>query len=182
MQRNQNFVNLGKEIISITKKLTNVEDRQNGEKIKELCKLLYYPQSNPLKQPIEEEQVDKEKELLTFETKEEARKLIGKNIKVTPKIPDTAAESYLVVLLDTFASNEDESLKTNVIRFDIFCPMEQWLLSDNLRPFDILHRIDSIFNGARLEGIGLVAFQRADLIQIEDFAGYAVFYQTADFN
>jgi len=178
-----NFGFLGREIIKITRRLTDVTHKKRGQTSQELCKLLYYPQKNPLQQPIAESQLNDDRELYTFETVSESRELVNRNISVVPELPtpDTS-ESRIVVIFDSFSLSENQALKINMVRFDVFVPLNSWLLEDSIRPFEIIKRIDQLFNGQQMEGLGMLRFERAEMITSEGYAGYAVIYETADYN
>ncbi len=68
--------------------------------------------------------------------------------------------SYLVVVFDDFAVVPgNQEFKTSTIRFDIACPYDEWYLEDSsLRPYLIMQEIDTMFNQAKLAGIGNLQF------------------------
>lgn len=112
--------------------------------------------------------------------------LINKNILLKPLLPDEETkESFLVILLPDIVENpENNDFKILSIRFDILVPFEDWdKIDDNLKPFSMLAEIDTLFNGARLNGIGVLKFESAELIVMgETLSGYTVLYTVDEFN
>ena len=113
--------------------------------------------------------------------------LLGKQISITPKIFDGSIEkmSYLVVVFDDFAVVPgNQEFKTSTIRFDIACPYDEWYLEDSsLRPYLIMQEIDTMFNQAKLAGIGNLQFHRVDALTLSpQIGGYSMKYKTYEFN
>lgn len=157
----QRFETLGNTLLKISDKIV---------KNYELCKMLKYSDVReaaacPIFNPIE---------------------LINKNILLKPLLPkEDAKESYLVVLLTNFIQNpENPDFKIIYLRFDIFVPFEDWdKIDGNLKPFAMLSEIDKMFNGVRLNGLGTLVYEDAELITLGDnLAGYSVVYKIDDFN
>lgn len=153
-----NFFSAAKDLQSIITKLIN---NQN------LLKLLKYTTPNAL-----------ERDDLTAE---EILEVVNKSIITIPKVPfdDEQVGGYLVILFDYFKPNMNNPLfRNNVISFDIICPMDCWKMDDfMLRPYKIMHEIDNMLDGEKLNGIGRVEFAEASSLIIDDrFAGYNMKY------
>ena len=159
-QRNFNVV--GKNLILFANMILNNQ---------KICKLLYYSNLSPLTQP----------DII------ETDFLMNKNIRVVPKVPDFDSEngSFIVLLMDEFIldpSNEDMKLVT--IRFDIICPMDEWIVNeDSLRPFLIMSELQTIFDGLKINGVGRLRFINAERIVLsENHAGYSMKFNNYEFN
>ena len=97
-------------------------------------------------------------------TEDETLSLMGKNIKIVPKLYlDNALQNYVIVRFDNFTPNgENPEFRDNIIEFDIVCHFDQWQLRDfQLRPFRIAAEIDSMLNDRHLTGIGTLQFAGA---------------------
>ena len=70
---------------------------------------------------------------------------------------------------------------TNYIIIDVLCLFEQWQLSNgSLRPFKIAGEIDSMLDGARLSGIGVLNFVGANYISTKNgYGGYSLVYKAS---
>ena len=101
--------------LSVDKDLQIIID--NLLKNKNFKKLLHYTTKNALKQ----------KTL----TEEETVKLIGKNIKITPKLYiDKTVLNYIIISFDNFVTNAtNPEFRDNIISFDIICHLDQWELN-----------------------------------------------------
>lgn len=132
-----------------------------------LLKLLYWNDCDALtKRPL---------------TEEEKYSLLGKQIKLVPKIYiDPEMLVYLVISFGGFSPNlSNPEFRDNVISFDVVCHFEQWPLKDmQLRPYKIAAELDTMFNEAKLTGIGKLQFAGADPVAIsgEEFAGISLVY------
>lgn len=135
-------------------------------KNKRLKKLLYYTTADAL---------DRE-----AVTDEKAVELLEKNIKIVPKLYiDGDVRAYVIISFDNFTTNTtNPEFRDNIISFDIICHFDQWQLKDfQLRPYRIAAELDSMLDGQRLTGIGLVEFLGANQIIInEEFAGISLMY------
>lgn len=152
---------LGKNIFSIVNKILG------NENIRKLLK-------NTSARPLEEDDV-------AFED------LIHKNVLIIPKIPenDNIQESFIVVMLDEFVLNPDNpEYKTSIIRFDIICPYDNWILDySSLRPYAIMNELDKEFNEKKLEGIGNLKFVSAERLVVSPYlGGYSLLYASEGFN
>lgn len=164
IQSQRKFEVMGEDIFKIVDKL--LKDQQ-------LLKLIRYTDADPLKHP----------DL----TKEEIDAMFNKNILITPKIPDDDQDKncYIIVLLDNYVLDPKNSdFKQTVIRFDILCPMDRWLINDrSLRPYMIMNRIDTLFNEQKLAGIGNLSFEGAVRLVVSPYlAGYTLNYGHYEFN
>ena len=145
----------------------------------ELCRLLKYQTKDPLKKidPItKKEQPDVD-----------GVDLINKQILIVPKVFDDSTEkmSYVIAIFDDFIVNQvNAEFKVSTIRFDIACPYDEWILNEHsLRPYLIMQRIDSLFNKAKLAGIGTLQFWRADNLTLSPWiGGYSMRYKINEFN
>lgn len=155
--RNSNFEASGKDLQQISNKILN---NQN------LLKLLKYSTPNALSQP-------------NLKSKD-VQSMMNKNIRVTPKLPYTSdQESVIIISFDSFTTNNNNpEFRDNVIMIDILCPVDSWIMNDYmLRPYKIMHEIDSMLNNSKLNGIGKVNFVSANsLILSEELAGFTLVY------
>lgn len=107
--------------------------------------------------------------------------LIGKNIKIIPKLyVDNSVLNYIVISFDNFTRNFlNPEFRDNIIEFDIVCHYDQWTLKDfQLRPYKIAAEIDSMFNEKHLTGIGTLEFNSATVFVLTDeFAGICLTYR-----
>lgn len=113
-------------------------------------------------------------------TEDESLELIGKNIKMVPKLyVDGSVLNYIIVNFDNFTLSNNPEFRDNIIEFDIVCHFDQWQLKDfALRPYKIAAEIDSMFNNKKLTGIGLVEFLGANqIILTDEFAGICLMYR-----
>ena len=113
-------------------------------------------------------------------TEEESLELIGKNIKLVPKLyVDGSVNSYIIVSFDNFTPNgTNPEFRDNIIEFDIICHFDQWQLKDfQLRPYRIAAEIDSLLDGTHLTGIGELQFLGANqIILTDEYAGLCLMY------
>ena len=131
-----------------------------------LKRLLYYTDKNALNKPNLNE--------------DQSLELIGKNIKIIPKLYiDGEVLNYIILNFDQFVPSENPEFRDNIIEFDIICHFDQWQLNDfALRPYKIAAEIDSMFNNTHLTGIGELQFVGATQINISDeFAGLCLLYE-----
>lgn len=113
-------------------------------------------------------------------TDEETLSLIGKQIRLVPRVAlDEEVCNYIFINFNNFIPNKtNPHFRDNTIQFDIVCDFDQWHIADGqLRPYRIAAEIDSMFNGAKLSGIGKLDFAGAAHIPISDTkAGFALLY------
>ena len=113
-------------------------------------------------------------------TEEQSVELIGKNIKIVPKLYiDGSVLNYIIISFDNFTLNqENPEFRDNIITFDIVCHLDQWQLEDfKLRPYRIAAEIDTMFNNQHLTGIGKLLFLGMNQIILnEEFAGLTLMY------
>lgn len=114
-------------------------------------------------------------------SEEESIGLIGKNIKIVPKLYiDEDVLNYVLISFDNFTLNQNNpEFRDNMVTFDIVCHMEQWQLEDfKLRPYRIAAELDAMFNNKHLTGIGkLVFIGMTQIILNEEFAGLSLIYE-----
>ena len=113
--------------------------------------------------------------------------LIHKQILIVPKVFDDSTEkmSYIVPVFDNFVVNQmNPEFKVSTIRFNIACPYDEWVLNDrSLRPYLLMEEIDKEFNQAKLAGIGVLNFYRADALVLTPWiGGYSLTYKINEFN
>lgn len=141
-----------------------VRDIMNNERIK---RLLYYTTPDAL-----------EKKNLT---EEQSNELIGKNIKLVPKLSvDGSVLNYIIINFDNFVTNPtNPEFRDNIIEFDIICHFDQWQMRDlQSRPYKIAAEIDSMINKKHLTGIGLTEFLGMNQIMLtSEFGGLCLMYQ-----
>lgn len=134
-----------------------------------LKKLLYYTTKNALDKPNL--------------TEEESLSLVGKNIKIVPKLfVDPDVMNYLIITFEDFARNgENPEFRDNNIIFTIVCHMDQIQLQDlKLRPYRIAAELDTMFNNKHLTGIGTVQFSVASHMVVvnEEYVALRLVYST----
>lgn len=140
-----------------------------------LCKYLKYA-------------TDKETNPLSMSdlSEEERFSLIFDRIYPLPKLPDEKlvdAASYVTVYFDNIEKGGSQYFKNSVLVFNVICHLEKWLMPSKLRPNQIMHEIDTLFNGKRDMGIGGMEFVRSNFIYVnKDFAGYSMRYRIVDFS
>lgn len=113
--------------------------------------------------------------------------LINKQILIVPKIYDDSTEkmSYVTAIFDGYKVNQmNPEFKTSVVRFDIACPYDEWILNDHsLRPYLIMQEIDLMFNEEKLAGIGNLQFYTASNLTLSPWiGGYSMRYKINEFN
>ena len=131
-----------------------------------LKKLLYHTTKDCLKKPKL--------------TEDQTVELIGKNIKMVPKLTvDGSVLNYIIVTFDNFTRTENPEFRDNIIEFDIICHFDQWQLQDfQLRPYMIAAELDTMFNEKHLTGIGTLNFLGANqIILTDEFAGLCLMYR-----
>lgn len=102
-------------------------------------------------------------------------------IKFVPKVyVDEAQVSYIIVTFERFLPGiNNPEFRDFKIRFDIICHYDLWQLNDmQLRPYKIAAEIDSMFNEARLSGIGTLQFSSAETVDVHQraFSGISLLY------
>ena len=144
-----------------------------------LCRLLKYQTRDPLK----------ETDPITGKAQPDIDgvDLLHKQILIVPKVFDDSTEkmSYVIAVFHSFVVNQMNSeFKVSTIRFDIACPYDEWVLNDvSLRPYLIMQEIDTMFNEAKMAGIGTLQFWRADPLALTPYiGGYSMYYKINEFN
>lgn len=132
-----------------------------------LKKLLYYTTKDCLSKPSV--------------PMEDALEMFGKQIKMVPKLKvDKDVLNYIFINFDSFIPNSSNpEFRDNTVEFDILCHYDQWDLGDfQQRPFRIAAEIDSMFNNKHLTGIGLLEFQGAvEIVLNDEFAGVCLVFR-----
>ena len=103
-----------------------------------------------------------------------------KQISNVPKIKvDKDKRSYLRVTFDSFTPNATNTFyRDHIVEIKIVCHFDDWDLENfELRPYRIAGEIDSMLDGARLTGIGVLNFLGADQdIYDEEYGGITLRY------
>lgn len=164
LETQRHFTAMGENTFLIANKLM-----QNQK----LCRLLKYQVRDPLDK-------NKYKDV-------DGSDLINKQILIVPKIYDDSTEkmSYVTAIFDSFIVNTlNPEFKISTLRFDIACPYDEWLLNErSLRPYLIMQEIDTMFNEAKMVGIGTLQFYRADNLTLSPWiGGYSMLYKINEFN
>lgn len=164
LETQRHFTAMGENTFLIANKLM-----QNQK----LCRLLKYQVRDPLDK-------NKYKDV-------DGSDLINKQILIVPKIYDDSTEkmSYVTAIFDSFIVNTlNPEFKISTLRFDIACPYDEWLLNErSLRPYLIMQEIDTMFNEAKMVGIGTLQFHRADNLTLSPWiGGYSMLYKINEFN
>lgn len=131
-----------------------------------LKKLLYYNTKDALDRPAL--------------TEDQSLELFGKNIKTVPKLyVDGSVLTYIIISFDNFVQSSNPEFRDNIVEFDIICHFDQWQLKDfALRPYKIAGELDSMLDGKRLTGIGLLEFLGANqIILTDEYAGLCLMYK-----
>ena len=152
--------------LSVEKDLSMIVNRML--KNERLMKLIYYSVSNALDQPSVPQ--------------EERMNMIGKQIKIVPKVyVDKPEFCYVLISCSSYVENlTNPEFRDNTIVFTILCHFDQWNLGNfKLRPYAIAAELDSMFNKEKLTGIGEVEFFKANEINENDeFGGFELIYTT----
>lgn len=150
--------------LSIDKDMNIIIDKMlKNERLK---RLLYYTTKDALEKPNL--------------TEDQTLDLIGKNIKNVPKLyTDKEVLNYIIINFNDFIPSQNPEFRDNTIEFDIICHFDQWQLKDfALRPYRIAAEIDSIFNKARLTGIGKLEFVTCyEIVMDDECAGICLKYR-----
>lgn len=163
MATQRRFAVMGENLFKIANKLVNNQ---------KLCRLLKYQDPNPLDKESHEDVhgVD----------------LLHKQILILPKFPEDGIEcSFVLAVFDNFTINpSNPDFKLTRIRFDVVCPYTEWVVNESsLRPYLIMEEIDTMFNQAKLSGIGHLQFTHSTpLVLSPQLAGYSMYYQINEFN
>ncbi|MFA6711173.1 MAG: hypothetical protein WCS33_00455 [Candidatus Caldatribacteriota bacterium] len=179
------FSELGILLRKITSYLTDVKnpDEKFSNAAKDLCKLLYYTETNPLQQPMGQP-LNPERPRPEFNDLKDVRDhIINQRILLVPRIPAPEERGgFVVVMIGNFSLSENKQFKVNRLIFDVLAHHDNWLLDDNLRPFVLMQQIDTIFNNRKLS-IGRVEFKTADAIVLAPhILGYQLVYSDVTFN
>ena len=93
--------------------------------------------------------------------------------------------SYITAIFTDFVVNAmNPDFKLTTIRFDIACPYDEWVLDEqSLRPYLIMQEVDTMFNEAKMAGIGTLQFVRADALTLTpQIGGFSMLYRINEFN
>lgn len=153
------FLNVEKDLGIIVDKMLQNE---------RLVKLLYYGNH---KDALTKDKLDQDQK----------KSLIDNQIKIVPKVKiDKDMWVYIIISFGNFTPNPfNPEFRDNIITFNIICHFDQWNMGDmQLRPYKIAAELDTMFNEARLTGIGKLQFIGADNVAIsgEEYAGLTLMY------
>ena len=164
MESQRRFAVMGQNLFKILNKLSH---NQN------LCRLLKYQDTTPLKKDDKHPDVD-------------GAELLNNYLLYVPKYPETGIEnSYVMAVYNLFAINPaNPDFKVTTIRFEIVCPYTEWVIEEgNLRPYLIMQEIDDMFNQAKLNGLGNLQFIQSEPLTLSpQMGGYTMEYQINEFN
>lgn len=137
-----------------------------------LCRLLHYTDKTPL--DPDKPDVD-------------GIKLINKNIRLVPKLPDEleTKENFILVTFGNFTTNPvNNEFKSFTVRINIICPFDEWLLDGvAMRPYLLMSEVDEELNQQRIAGIGRLVFNGGyQLVVSPELAGYSLEYLANEFN
>ena len=135
---------------------------------KDLLKLLYYNDKDPLSQP----------DLTEKQIKEE---VLEKLIKIIPRIgPKETANSIVSIRVVSARRNlENNEFKDITLAVEIFVPLTQWIIKDsNLRPFAIMGEIQKSLDNKKINGLGRMIGGEFDLnFLTEEISAYEQSYR-----
>lgn len=124
---------------------------------KNLIKLLYYTDIDPLAQQAL--------------TEEEKKKLFNDLICIIPKV-STREDNRSVIAVyipKATALSGNKEFKNVTIVVDVFVPLTQWIIKDsNLRPFSIMGEIQSSLNEKTINGLGKIQGGDFNLVSLTD--------------
>jgi hypothetical protein len=137
-----------------------------------LCKLLYYADKGALSKPAL--------------TEDQKYSLIGDKVLVVPVVlKEDDLQSYLIVQFDNFSPNEASEViyRDFTLTIDVLVNTKIWTLDDwTLRPYAIMHELDSMFNMSKLNSLGPINFIGANALIINEFfMGFTLAYGIHDF-
>lgn len=160
----RNCQELGENLQKIVKRLMANDD---------LVKLLYYTNSDPLGS-----------ENLSTEMKQE--KVFEKLIKTVPRVgtKDTANSVIVVYVQGAHRIPGNKEFKSVRILIDVIVPMDQWYIkSTNLRPFEILGKIQNSLDDKTINGLGKMTGGDFDLnFTTDDVVCYQQVYEITEYD
>lgn len=164
MESQRRFAVMGQNLFKILNKLSHNQD---------LCRLLKYQDTTPLKRDDKHPDVD-------------GVDLLNSHLLYVPKYPETGIESsFVMAVFNNFAINpKNPDFKLSHLRFEVVCPYTEWIIEEgNLRPYLIMQEIDNMFNQAKLNGLGNLQFIKAIPLTLSpQMGGYSMVYQINEFN
>lgn len=163
MATQRRFAVMGENLYKIINKITTNQ---------RICRLLKYQNSNPFDPTLPD--ID-------------GLSLLNENFIIVPKYPeiDNIERSYITIIFDKYIINpQNPDFKYSTVRFEVVCPYSEWIVDEgNLRPYLLMQEIDSLFNQAKLSGLGNLQFvQCVPLTLSPQMGGYTMYYQINDFN
>lgn len=139
---------------------------------KELVKLLYYTDKDPLShEDLTKEEIQAE--------------VFDKLIKITPKVgtKDTAHSVVIVSVNGGSKISGNKEFSRIRIAIDVITPLEQLIIKDtNLRVFAILGQIQKSLDGKTVNGLGKIEGGSFDLnLLTEEVIGYKQTYEITEY-
>lgn len=131
-------------------------------------KLLWYGVPDCLRKP-------------NISSKEIMEMLKTEQISTKPKVKvDENEKTYLIVTFDNYIPNDSNTFyRDHTIEVRIITHFNLWYLEDNdLRLYKLAGEIDSMLNGAKMSGIGITNFVRANQdVYDEEYVGLTLTYR-----
>ena len=131
-----------------------------------LLKLLYYTVPDALDKPDIEDN-----EILS---------IISERVRLEPHLEFPEVESpFLVITFDDFSPN-DTNIKfmDNFIYIDVLVPTKLWRMDSYMsRPYRIMHELQQMLDKTKLNGIGVVNFVSANLLNLGLYSGFQLAYK-----
>jgi hypothetical protein len=132
-----------------------------------LCKYLYYADSNPISQT----------------TISDTSILLMNNLYPLPKIPN--AETGKISIVNVYfpslkTGKKNPGFRKDVLCFDVMCHLDTWMIDEGIRPYSICREIDKMFNDKQISALSInrVYFDSANIRQYSDyFYGYYMVYE-----
>lgn len=108
---------------------------------------------------------------------------IASRIKMVPDLQyPKERNSFLIITFDNFSPNatNPEFIDNNIF-IDILCPIEFWQMDTYMsRPFRLMHEVQKTLDKTKLNGIGVVNFVGANILNLGEYAGYQVAYSVTN--
>jgi hypothetical protein len=133
-----------------------------------LCKLLYYDSSDPLK---ENDIAD-------------TKILLKKNIIPKPfmQIANTQSVSFLTVYFDNFRFRNNDYQDGSIV-CNVVCHETLWEIKGGLRPYSVISELENMFSNQKVLGIGKTQLDSIKQVWINDnYKGYQVIFRFTDFS
>lgn len=155
MKAGHDYFNNKSKFFSVQKDLALIINKllQNDE----LCKMLYYTQSDCLK--------------ADYLTMQQKLNMVNNQIKIIPKLDiEEKCPIYIVVQMTGFTPNlNNPQFRDSVITISILVHPDHWNMGDfELRPYKIAGELDASLDNQKLTGIGELHFAAANNLVLND--------------